>query len=193
MDFLCSGLWGRDDDNTIFISPQGLNNSWPPGNEDFIMSIIEKVEAEMCIDSSRIFVGGLSMGGSMSYAMACKYPDKFRGAFMHSGGPMSGCDQSGRGPVAFFITHGTNDGVCTYPQFGVPQLNDFAERNGCDPKDMPVPTDQLGNTPVCVDFENCDSGYPTRACIFIGDHTPSPGGESNTWVPDETWSFIEQF
>lgn len=189
------GLWSRDDDNVIYLSPQGNGNGWFSGaaDENFIMAAIEKLEAEMCIDSSRIFAGGFSMGGAMSYALACRFPEKFRAAIMHSGGAMSGCNQSNRGPVAFFITHGTNDSVCTYPEYGVPQLNDFAERNGCDPLNMPTPTDPSGNTPVCVDFENCDEAYPTRACIFIGDHTPSPGGERNTWVADETWDFVSQF
>lgn len=190
------GLWSRDDDNTIFLSPQGNGNGWfnpQGGDENFIMAVIEKLENEMCIDSSRIFAGGFSMGGAMSYALACRFPEKFRAAIMHSGGAMSGCNQSNRGPVAFFITHGTNDRVCTYPQYGVPQLNDFATRNGCDPLQLPTPTDASGRTPVCVDFQNCDAGYPTRACIFVGDHTPSPGGEANTWVADETWDFISQF
>src|SRR5690606_27992359 len=123
--------------------------------------------------------------GAMSYALACRFPEKFRAAVMHSGGAMSGCNQSAPGPVAFFITHGTNDSVTTYPGYGVPQLNDFAARHGCDPMDLSSPTDPSGNTPVCVDFENCDEDFPPRACLFSGDHTPSPGGEQNTWVPGE--------
>ena len=41
-----------------------------------------------------------------------------------------------------------------------------------------------------VDFPGCMSGYPTRACIFVGDHTASPPGN---WVPMESWKFISQF
>jgi hypothetical protein len=59
--------------------------------------------------------------------------------------------------------------------------------------DMPTPTDNSGATPACVDFQNCDPAYPTRACIFVGDHTPSLPNEHTTWVPDETWDFITQF
>jgi hypothetical protein len=33
-------------------------------------------------------------------------------------------------------------------------------------------------------------GYPVRACIFVGDHTPAPG---NGWVPGEVWNFFSQF
>ena len=104
---------------------------------------------------------------------------------------MSGCVAHDT-PVAYFMTHGNQDSVCTYPGFGVPQVNDFAEVNGCTAQSMPEPTDSSGNTPACIDFANCDPGYPVRACIFVGDHTPSPGGV-NGWVPDETWTFFTQF
>jgi hypothetical protein len=55
------------------------------------------------------------------------------------------------------------------------------------------PTDSSGKTPVCADFKGCSEGHPTRACVFVGDHTPSPGGEASTWVPAETWKFFSQF
>ena len=99
---------------------------------------------------------------------------------------MSGCAPHDT-PVAYFMTHGNADSVCTYPQFGVPQVNDFAEVNGCTAQSMPTPS---GQAPSCIDFEDCDPGYPVRACIFVGDHTPSPAGG---WVPGETWDFISQF
>ena len=106
-------------------------------------------------------------------------------------------------PVAYFMTHGTNDGVCTYPGYGVPQLQDFAKVDACTnpnpnlsqqefAQTMPTPTDGTGMTPACVDFSGCTSGYPVRACIFVGGHTWNPGGASS-WVPAETWGFLSQF
>ena len=56
----------------------------------------------------------ISMGGSMSYAVACAVPDVFRAAAVHSGGPMSGCVVRDK-LVAYFMTHGEQDGTCTYP------------------------------------------------------------------------------
>ena len=130
----------------------------------------------------------------MSYALACGAPDMFRAVAVHSGGPMSGCVTHTK-PVAYFMTHGTKDGVCTYPGYGVPQINDFAKLNGCTAMDIPntlKPTDASGMNPSCADFTGCSDGHPTRSCIFVGDHTPSPGG-SKSWVPDETWKFITKF
>jgi pimeloyl-ACP methyl ester carboxylesterase len=187
------GLWDMAGGSTIFVAPQGIGNAWRnTDGEDvaFTRALIEQLETQLCIDTSHIFAEGFSMGGSMSYAIACAMGDVVRAVAVHSGGPMSGCDQSHRVPVPYFMTHGINDSVCTYPEYGVPQLNDFAMRDGCTAQALPMPS---GNAPSCVDFADCMSEFPVRACVFVGDHTPSPPSTSNTWVPEETWKFLTQF
>jgi poly(3-hydroxybutyrate) depolymerase len=140
------------------------------------------------------------MGGSMSYAMASAAPEIIRAAAVHSGGSMSGTTNGHNKPVAYFMTHGTKDSVCTWPGYGLPQLQDFAKVNGCKTPDptqsatafqaaLPQPTSNQG---VCLDFTGCTAGYPTRSCLFVGDHTPSPDGTTG-WVPKETWKFFSQF
>lgn len=201
------GIWkfanpAGEKGTTIFCAPQGIGKQWGNGggsDVQFIRTLIQKFESELCIDESGIFSEGFSMGGSMSYALACAMPDTFRAICMHSGGGMSGCDGSHRGPMPIFITHGTDDPTCTWPGNGFPQFKDLAERNGCDPIDVPGlahPTDQMH--PITFDYKNCDAGKPAKACIFKGGHNPSPGtegpwGEANTWVDDSTWSFFKQF
>ena len=199
------GLWDLAQGSTIFVAPQGLNNAWNnSGGADveFSRQLITQIESEFCIDQSRVFCEGFSMGGSMSYAMACAMGDVVRAVAVHSGGPMSGCAAHSK-PVAYFMTHGINDSVCTYPSFGVPQLEDFAKTNGCTSPSptlsaanfaaaMPTPTDSSGKTPACIDFTGCTAGYPVKGCFFVGDHTPSPGGTSG-WVPTQTWTFLSQF
>jgi poly(3-hydroxybutyrate) depolymerase len=188
---------------TIFCSPEGTpysGSSLGWGNSggadvQLIRALIQKFENELCIDQSRIFAEGFSMGGSMSYALACAMPDTFRAVCMHSGGSMSGCDGAHRGPVPMFITHGTNDGVCSWAsRWGQSQLNDLARRDGCDTVDLYntcKPQDNMH--PVSVDYKNCKPGYPCKACIFVGSHEYTPGGAANTWVDDSTWSYFKQF
>jgi poly(3-hydroxybutyrate) depolymerase len=186
---------------TIFCAPQGLNAGWGSGQKDleFFRAMIKKFESELCIDESRIFSSGFSMGGSMSYALACAMPDTMRAIAMHSGGSMSGCDGSHRGPVPIFITHGTDDGTCRWPGSGMPQINDLAQRDGCKTEDLATlckPVDRMH--PVCVEYQNCNPGFPCRACIFKGEHIGSPGtqgswGKNDTWVPDSTWSYFKRF
>jgi polyhydroxybutyrate depolymerase len=190
---------------TIFCSPEGTTYSgsslgW--GNSggvdvQFIRALVQKFESDLCIDQSRIFSEGFSMGGSMSYALACAMPDTFRAVSMHSGGSMSGCDASHRGPVPMFITHGTNDQVLAFPGSGVPQVKDLAQRDGCTAIDIASvckPTDASGKNPACVDYQGCKTGFPCKACIFVGTHEYMPGGgASGTWVDDSTWSYFKQF
>jgi len=112
---------------------------------------------------------------------------------------MSGCVAHTK-PVPYFMTHGTKDSVCTWPAYGLPHLQDFAKVNGCKTPDptqsatafqaaLPQPTSTAG---VCLEFTGCTAGYPTRSCLFVGDHTPSPDG-TDGWVPKETWKFFSQF
>jgi hypothetical protein len=108
---------------------------------------------------------------------------------------MSGTTPGHDKPVAYFMTHGTDDPVCTYPGYGVPQLQDFARVNGCTSPDpslslslfeqaLPEPT---SGDAACLDFTGCQAGYPVRTCLFYGAHSlPS-------WVPQETWTFLSQF
>lgn len=197
-------LANKDKGTTIFCAPDG-GGGWGAGATDlqFFRTMINKFTNDLCIDMSRIFASGFSMGGSMSYALACAMPDTFRAICMHSGGNMSGCSRPAGNPgkVAMFITHGTQDGTCTWPNFGATQLADIAGRDGCTAMNvasMVNPTSDM--KPQCVDYKGCDPAYPCRACIFKGDHTPSPGpvkgndwGEAATWVPDSTWSYFKQF
>lgn len=192
---------------TIFCSPEGLpvgfmggGLGWSNTNDEdveFFRAMLTKFKEELCIDTTRVFAEGFSMGGSMSYALSCAMPNKFRAICMHSGGSMSGCSGKERAPTAMFITHGTKDDVCTWTGgSGVNQLNEVAKRNGCDTEDLinkAKPTDQSGKTPVTVNYKNCNPAFPCKASIFIGGHDPSPGGERDTWVDDSTWNFFKQF
>jgi poly(3-hydroxybutyrate) depolymerase len=200
------GLWDLAAGSTIFVAPQGLKGSMGVGWEnksgadvEFSRQLIALVESEFCIDKSRIFCEGFSMGGSMSYAMACAMGDVVRAVAVHSGGTMSGCTKHDK-PVAYFMTHGTKDSVCTYPSYPMPPLVDFAKINGCTEPDpslgqtafealLPEPTSTAS---ACIDFKGCKEGYPVRSCLFVGDHTPSPDGTSG-WVPKESWKFLSQF
>ncbi len=191
------GLLPLSENSTIFVAPQGINNGWSDtgrtstkGGRDvaFARALFEQLKDTLCIDTTRVFSEGFSMGGSMSYALACAFGSELRGVAVHSGGPMSGCVQHDD-PVAYFMTHGTNDSVCKYPAYGVPQVQDFAKINGCQTATLPTPTSSNGE---CIDYPGCSAGHPTRACIFVGDHIYNPGG-ANSWVPGETWKFIKQF
>jgi hypothetical protein len=111
---------------------------------------------------------------------------------------MSGCVVHDK-PVAYFMTHGEQDGTCVYPSYGVPELKDFSMVDGCawpnlaTSTGLPAPSGATG-THQCVEFQQCKPNYPVRSCIFVGPHTPSsPDSGSSNWIPGETWTFLSQF
>lgn len=212
-------LWELANGSTIFVAPQGIDpaNGWADtggpgdphdgpvnasstGGQDiaFTKALVAELTSKLCIDTTRILAEGFSMGGSMSYAVACAMGDVFRAVAVHSGGPMSGCVKHTK-PVAYFMTHGEQDGTCTYPGYGVPELKDFSAVDGCTWPNMatstglPAPTGAQG-THQCVDLQGCMPAYPVRSCIFVGPHTPSsPDTGASNWIPGETWKFLSQF
>ena len=72
------GLEDLAGDSSIFVVPQGLNDSggagWSnPNNRDvnFTDDMLEAVSNDLCIDTSRVFTMGFSFGGAISYKLAC--------------------------------------------------------------------------------------------------------------------------
>jgi poly(3-hydroxybutyrate) depolymerase len=198
--------------STIFVAPNGEkggtpctgNNSgeggcgWPDSNGSNIEladAVVAQVTENFCIDKNKIFANGWSYGGSMSYRTACSRPTGgtewgvravavYNGAAQLSAG---GCSPSK--PVAFYASHGTNDGVLGYDG-GVSMAETYAELNKCM---WMTPTRATGNH-VCTNVMGCMTGYPVEFCSFVGPHTPDPPREGGQrWQPQEVWKFFSQF
>jgi hypothetical protein len=182
------GLWDLSKGSTIFAAPSAVGGLWDATTDKtMVTDLLKKLEAELCIDLSRIEIEGFSQGGAMVWTLACALPGRFRLAIVHSGGSGAGlalpktCQ-----PIPFFSALG-NDGS------GQGMSSDFfAKTNGCMAKTMPMPP---AGGHVCTNYDGCAAGYPTRWCDYDGGHTPShvDTGASKSWVPDEVWKFVEQF
>ena len=187
------GLWNLANDSTIFVAPDGIDAGWANTNgRDLALTddILREVEADLCIDTSRVFASGFSYGGAMTAMLACERASVFRGAVVFAGGisGMSGAC-TGTTPIAYYGATGTQDSGYAGGQKAVQH---FAEVNGCTAKTLPTPPTG-GHS--CVSFEGCSAGHPVRWCPFDDIHTPSPrdSGKSTTWQPQEVWTFLSQF
>lgn len=189
------GLWDLAEGSTIFVAPEGLDAGWAnTGGRDLALTdaILEEVQNDLCIDTSRIFSTGFSYGAGMSYAIACARADVFRGVALYAGAQLSGCE-GGTTPIAYFHVHGVNDSVLSIS--GGRQLRDrYVDVNGCTPQNPPETGGNSG-THVCTSYEGCMEGYPVRWCAHGGDHNPTEKdqGQGKSWVPGEAWDFISQF
>ena len=78
--------------------------------EDVAMfgDLLDQVEADLCIDTNRVFVTGLSNGAMMTSSLACAYSDRIAAAAPVAGiTDVEGCEFDRPVPVIAF--HGTED------------------------------------------------------------------------------------
>lgn len=91
--------------DTYILAPQNPGGAWSPSK---IMQLIEWAEKNYHVDSSRIYVYGMSLGGYGTIDMAATYPDRIACAMALCGGG-SVKDLSGLNRLPLWIVHGTAD------------------------------------------------------------------------------------
>lgn len=95
---------GRQIDAYV-MAPQNPGGSWKP---EKIMRLIEWAERHNKIDTTRIYVLGMSLGGYGAIDLAARYPDKIAAAIGMCGGATS-ANLAGLNDVPLWIIHGTGD------------------------------------------------------------------------------------
>lgn len=87
------------------VAPQNPGGSWQPQK---VMNIIEWVEKHHKVDSSRIYVYGMSLGGFGTMDVCATYPDRIAAGMAICGGATVK-DLSGLSQLPMWIVHGTAD------------------------------------------------------------------------------------
>ncbi|WP_030257754.1 MULTISPECIES: ricin-type beta-trefoil lectin domain protein [Streptomyces] len=192
-------LADNDNNGTIFVAPQGINNGWANSNGQdvtFVDDMTRQLEAGLCVDPTQLFSTGFSYGGAMTYALACARPTVFRAVAVYSGANLSGCS-GGTQPIAYMGLHGLRDNVLGIS--GGRALRDqFVRNNGCSPQNPPEPA--YGSlTHIVTAYSGCKPGYPVVWAAFDGaGHDPGPIDGCtcdgwHTWTSGEVWKFFSQF
>lgn len=182
------GLFDLSANTTIFIAPSANGGIWDANNDSaFVDGILKAVQADLCIDNSRIELEGFSQGGAMVAVLACASPAVFRAAIGHSRGGLS--SPTSCQPIPYLGSLGLSD-ISGNSQ--ATQTDAFAKWAGCTVTTMPLaPT----GGHVCTTYTGCPAGEPVTFCSFDGPHTPSPNdaGKSTSWMPSVAWPFLSQF
>lgn len=174
------GIKEHADDHTIFVAGQAAG-TWNDGDVDYVTTLVEKLEGELCLDESRILATGFSMGGIMTLRVACNLYDVFRAvAPMSCSLSASNCPAGGA-HIAYWSSHGEQDTTINISN-GEAARDEFAKRNGCSMDEPP----SIGSD-GCVAYQGCDEGYPVNWCPFMGIHQPPP------FSGPEIWAFLSQF
>jgi poly(3-hydroxybutyrate) depolymerase len=180
------GLFDLSNNSTIFIAPSASGGIWAlPTDLTFVDQILTAVEADLCIDTSRIEIEGFSQGAALVWNLACQRPGVFRAAVGHSGGGLAApttCQ-----PIAYFGSGGLQENVTQ-----TTQTDQFAKFDGCTVASLA--TAPSGGH-VCTSYTGCPTADPVRWCNYDGPHTASPNdsGKSASWMPSEVWPFFSQF
>lgn len=196
----------------IFVAPEGIGNLPWDFNRDSVLfdDLLALVDANLCIDDSRVFSTGFSFGAMMSYALSITRETKLRAVVAMAAAnynlPGEPTDKN-TAPVAYMGTTGMSDTTCPWvgndaaKQGGKYCVLAHAQDNGCTIPST-IPTTTAGSKKyVCYDFEGCKAGYPVKVCTFDGPHTPSSVDDGTStgddglkaFIPPLAWQFISQF
>lgn len=193
-------------DPAIFVAGQGLPNSngmptWGQTDHVFFDDVTNLVKDGLCVDTTRVFVTGMSMGGMYSYSLSTDRQKSIRAGVGIAPTNFNIWLPNPKltDPIAWMQTTGDEDEYC-------PWVTDEADKrgskfialekatdNGCMIPTT-VPFWESGNH-ICYDFVGCKPGYPVKACSFDGGHVDSnrdPGSNTN-WIAKESWEFFTQF
>ncbi len=129
-----------DDEGFVVVTPQGLGDipfwnfiSAGIATDDvaFLGDLVDRVGADLCIDTSRVYASGISNGGLMSSALACRRPDVFAAVAPVAGVTfLPGCEDGP--PVSYQAVYGTADNVLPYDGGLGGNLQGFLSSNPLD-------------------------------------------------------------
>jgi polyhydroxybutyrate depolymerase len=173
----------------------------------FTRAMLDRLEADLCIDPRRVFATGMSNGGFMAHRLACEMSDRIAAI-----APVAGvngaptCDVTRAVPVLDF--HGTSDPTVPYaglPKEGWPSVaastDAWVKRDGC--REQGTVTLAAGSV-TCETHGECRDGAEVTLCTVQGGGHTWPGGSTvpffagqgstnhDVVADDLIWSFFEK-
>jgi polyhydroxybutyrate depolymerase len=173
----------------------------------FTRRMLDRLEADLCVDARRVYATGMSNGGFMSHRLACEMSDRIAAVAPVSGVNASvACNPTRAVPVLDF--HGTADPTVPFEGdqargwLSVPAtIDDWARRDGC--KGGGVETLARGDV-RCTTYGQCRDQAEVTLCTVEGGGHTWPGGTAPPWIAgagktttdvvadDLIWSFFQK-
>jgi poly(3-hydroxybutyrate) depolymerase len=190
------GYATADREKFIAAYPSGVGGNWSysDGSNDFtyLLALIDTIDVRYHIDRSRVYVTGFSMGGGMTFALACGYADVFA-AIAPVSAAGTACTPKRAIPV--FLTFGTKDmsPVATY----MASVSRWADFNKC--ASTPVVTRPYPSTNPQSNVTRLTYGPGTDGVEVVADSVQGGGHawptDTRTSVnqADEVWAFFKKF
>ncbi|MDQ2696288.1 MAG: hypothetical protein M3Z21_13115, partial [Pseudomonadota bacterium] len=181
---------------TIFLYPSGLPQGdgrswWNPGDpgdrlRDYALfdALLATFAGRYCVDLSRVFVVGHSLGASFANSLACARGGTIRAAGTVGGGvSASDC----RGPVAAVVMHNPHDRLVDFSH-GLHVRDMYLSMNGVNGPPDPAPPHDLN----CQRYGGPRARHPLLWCPHTQDYTGRGRYYPHTW-PEEAGKTIMAF
>jgi poly(3-hydroxybutyrate) depolymerase len=189
-----------DREGFLVAFPDGIDNAWNIGpcctfsrdvdDLGFALALVDTLADEACIDRRRIFATGFSMGGGMSYFLACNAADVFAAIAPAAFDLLGEMPCAPARPVPVLSFRGTGDDLVLYeggasnPPNGLQTtihfqgaeatLSRWAELDGC--------TGQAAlGTDGCALYDTCSGGAEVGLCTKAGGGH-EPGDAEAGWA-----------
>lgn len=133
--------------------PVGWNVAADPESNDdlaFVSALLDRLEEQRCIDTSRVYATGLSNGAMMSSTVACTMADRVAAIAPIAGVTMPDPCEPSR-PVPVMTVHGTADPILLFNGGVDVGFLDDAPDDGDDAEEAP---------PTTVEVDLDGEGYP---------------------------------
>jgi poly(3-hydroxybutyrate) depolymerase len=183
---------------TIFIAP---THSASEADHTVFLDLLAYAGANLCVDSTRVFSTGYSLGGMMTYSLSTKQQAKIR-----AGAGIAAANfnvwlpnPKNKESIAYMGITGMQDELCIWDGGsgrGAKYIAlEKAANNGCM-VGTDVPHWTSGNH-FTYEYLGCKPGYPVVISTFEGKHGGAEAnkdpGASSSWVPKEIWEFFMRF
>jgi poly(3-hydroxybutyrate) depolymerase len=147
------------------------SESYPDPEEPYFNETLKEVEANYCVDKSKLFIEGFSSGSWLANLVGCVDGGVIRGQG-NASGCMQGAHPTCKGPIAYIAGHDMNDGSNSY-QCGEDNRDRIVKLNGCSTETEPYDPGPdvkapAGATISCVQYKDCMPGYPVVWCTTTG-------------------------
>jgi hypothetical protein len=186
----------------------------------YFSTVIDEIEAKLCVDLGRVFIGGASSGAWEAFTLGCVFADRIRGVSTQGGGlrnhlpvctgplpalmVVSGADAANPiGPLVQDMAY--PPAGLTAPQVdtliqdldsngSAPERDALLQRNGCAGT-ATVPYDP--KYPECVKYTGCPAAYPVVWCALPDEAHGANDYNGVNYVPGGVsgdplmWSFLE--
>jgi len=147
---------GRLDGGTPFWNAAPTAHNY---DVDFIADLLDRLEATLCVNQSRVFSTGMSNGAQMSSLLACRMSDRIAAIAPVSGEEfLEPCDGS---PVPILAFHGTKDPILPYTGGGLnaTQIADTYFWKGKAPAGLPAPMGVDASMQRWAAHNGCDPDF----------------------------------